>query len=87
MSEETPVSPAVEARFKELAAAVPEADWNKLIGGVTDRLLSRLALIGLVTEPDAALLQKGRLTIGETLVEFTNVALTAVAQGELEKRA
>jgi hypothetical protein len=83
MSEEsTPVGAEVEARFRALANAVSDEDWNKLIGAVSDRLLKRLALIGLVAEPDADKLQQARQMIGELLVEYTNVALTCVAQGQ-----
>lgn len=86
MSEEPPLSPEVDRRFHALADAVGQEDWNKLIGAVTDRMLKRLALTGLIQDASPESLQQGRLVIGELLVEYTNVALTLVAQGEAARR-
>lgn len=86
MSEEsTPVSPAVEARFKQLAASVPPETWDKLVTAVSDRLLSRLNMSGLITDASPEQLQQARLMIGELLIEYTNVALTCVAEGETKQ--
>lgn len=82
MSQEPTLDPAVEARFQALAACVDEDTWTKLISGTTDMVLRRLAGVGLITDADPDLLLQGREHLGRLLVEFTNVVLTCVAQGE-----
>lgn len=83
MSEETPLTPAVEARFQALAACVDNETWSNLIGHTSDRLLKRLAIIGVMADVDLAQLEQAREVVGEALVDYTNVALTCVAQGEI----
>jgi hypothetical protein len=83
MSQEPPVSKAAEARFQALASCVDQDTWTKLINHTTDHLLKRLAMAGMLAEIDVTQLQQARELIGETLVGFTNVSLTCVAQGEL----
>ncbi|HEY9720776.1 MAG TPA: hypothetical protein V6D47_02115 [Oscillatoriaceae cyanobacterium] len=85
MDEPTSISPAVEARFRALAGCVGDEDWSKLITAVSDRLLKRLSLLGLIQDASAEQLVAARNEIGNQLVEFTNVALTCVAQGEIER--
>ena len=84
MSEERPLTPAVEARFQSLATSVDQETWSKLISHTADRLLKRLAIVGVMADVDMAQLQQAREVVGEALVDYTNVALTCVAQGELE---
>jgi hypothetical protein len=83
MSEDTPLTPAVEARFQALAACVDNDTWSKLIGHTAERLLKRLAIIGVMADVDMAQLEQAREVVGEALVDYTNVALTCVAQGEI----
>lgn len=82
MSEPTPLDPAVEARFRALACSVDEETWAKLISGTADMVLSRLTAVGLIQEATPEQLLQAREQLGRLLVDFTNVALTCVAQGE-----
>lgn len=84
MEESTPISAAVEARFKALAGCVDEAEWSKLITAVSDRMLKHLSLLGLIQDASPEQLVAARNAIGQQLVEYTNVALTCVAQREIE---
>jgi hypothetical protein len=83
MSQDTPVSPAAEARFRALAGSLDQDTWAKLIGHATDHLLKRLASAGMLADVDITQLQAAREMVGEVLVGFTNVSLTCVAQAEL----
>jgi hypothetical protein len=83
MSQDTPVSPAAEARFQALAASIDQDTWAKLIGHASDHLLKRLATAGMMADVDMGQLQLARELIGEVLVGYTNVTLTCVAQAEL----
>ena len=83
MSEERALTPDVEARFQSLAGCVDPETWSKLIGHTADRLLKRLAMVGVMADVDVTQLQQARELVGEALVDYTNVALTCVAQGEL----
>ena len=73
--------PAVEARFQALAAAVPEADWQKLVAGSTDALLRRLSTCGALDGATPEALEAGYKLIGQLMVDYTNVVLTVVASG------
>lgn len=84
MEHEPTVTPEVQARFQALAGSVDQDTWSKLITFTSDRMLRRLALAEVVTEADPAKLQAARQALGEMLVEFTNAALTCVAEGELK---
>jgi hypothetical protein len=83
MSTEQTPNPGVEARFKQLAASVSNEDWDKLVSVTAERILRRLAGAGLVDEADPAKLQQALQLIGSALVDYTNVALTCVAEGEV----
>lgn len=80
-----PLSPAVEARFRALAAAVPEDDWQKLVSGTTDAVLRRIASAGALDAAAPEALELAYRQIGQLLVDYTNVVLTVVANG-LEKQ-
>lgn len=82
MSSEQPPNPAVEARFKQLASAVSNEDWDKLVSVTAERILRRLAGAGLLDEADPAKLQQALQLVGSALVDYTNVALTCVAEGD-----
>lgn len=83
MSEQKPVSPAVDARFQALAGSVDPETWSKLIGHTSERLLKRLAIIGVMADLDMSQLEQANEVVGQALVDYTNVALTCVAEGEL----
>ena len=85
MSEDTPLTPAVEARFQQMAGCVDPDTWSKLITHTADRMLQRLATIGVMADVEMEALIQARNVVGEALVDYTNVALTCVAQGELKQ--
>lgn len=85
MTENTPVRPEVDARFKALAGAVDQEAWSQLITFTSDRLLRRLAVAGVFAEVSAEQMLDARNAVGEVLVEYTNAALTCVAEGELRE--
>ncbi len=76
-----PTSAAVEARFRALAASVPDEEWNKLVVATTEAVLRRLAACGAVDGASASSLETGYRLVGELLVDYTNVVLTSVASG------
>jgi hypothetical protein len=82
MSDETPLTPEAEARFKSLAACVAPEDWDKLVTATTDRLLRAIGFTGAFDAASADQLAQVRQVIGATVVEYTNVTLTVVAQGD-----
>lgn len=82
MSEETPLTPEAEARFKSLAACVPPETWDKLIATTTERMLRQLAFTGALDDATPEQLAQAHQVLGGVLVEYTNVALTCVAQGD-----
>lgn len=77
----TPAPEAVEARFRALAAVVPEEDWNKLVSHATQSVMRRLASCGAVDGASQEALEAGLRLVGELLVDYTNVVLTSVAAG------
>ena len=79
--EVAPLSTAVEARFRALAAVVPAEDWQKLVSGTSEVALRRLAACGAVEGASQEALEAGFRLIGELLVDYTNVVLTSVATG------
>lgn len=87
MSEERSLSPAAEARFQALAASVDQATWTKLLNHASDHILRRLAMMGALGEVDVTQLAEVRQAIGEALVDYTNVALTCVAQADVGELA
>ena len=82
MSDETPLTPEAEARFKALAGCVPAETWDKLISATTERMLRQVAFTGALDQATPEQLAQAHQVLGTVLVEFTNVALTCVAQGE-----
>lgn len=82
MSDETPLTPEAEARFKALAASVAPETWDKLISATTERMLRQVAFTGALDNATPEQLAQAHQVLGGVLVEFTNVALTCVAQGE-----
>lgn len=85
MSPEPHADPAVEARFKALADVVPAEKWSDLIGQMSELLLRRLAIEGLVVEVEPEKIKEAHTVIGKLLVDYTNLVLTCVAKAELEK--
>lgn len=80
-TERDPVSPAVEARFRALAAAVSDDDWGRLVKGTADVALRKLGACGALDEASPEALAQAHQLLGQLLVDYTNVALTCVAQG------
>lgn len=76
-----PPSAAVDARFRALAACVPDEDWNKLVVATTEAVLRRLAACGAVDGATPESIETGYRLVGELLVDYTNVVLTSVAAG------
>ena len=78
------LDPAIEARYKELAGRLTTEAWDQLVSVTARRMLGRLAMAGVFDEADPAKIQQGFELLGQSLVDFTNVALTSIAQGEHE---
>ena len=73
---------AVDARFKELAGYVSSEDWDKLVNFTAERIMRRLAAVGVFDAAQPEVLQQAHEQVGSALVDFVNVALTSVAAGE-----
>jgi hypothetical protein len=71
-----------DERFKQLAACVSQEDWDKLINFTTERILRRLAGANVISDADPELIRQAHELVGSALVDFANVALTCVAEGE-----
>jgi hypothetical protein len=71
-----------EERFKQLAGYVSSDDWDKLINFTAERILRRLAGAGLFDTAEPEQLKQAHELVGTALVDFVNVALTSVAEGE-----
>ncbi|MEB3284117.1 MAG: hypothetical protein VKN33_02370 [Candidatus Sericytochromatia bacterium] len=76
------VPPEVEAHFQRLAGLISQDDWQKLIAGTTDAVLKRLAGCGAMDGATPESLEAAYKTIGQLLVDYTNVILTSVAQAD-----
>jgi hypothetical protein len=74
-----------DERFKQLAACVSAEDWDKLVNFTAERILRRLAGAGLLDQADPELLRQAHELVGTALVDFANVALTCVAEGEAKQ--
>lgn len=81
------IDPALEDRFKQLAAAVSAEDWDKLVQGTTERIMQRLVAGGVLADASPEQLTRGIQLVGSALVDYTNVALTTVALGQLAREA
>ncbi|MDB5098335.1 MAG: hypothetical protein JWM80_2756 [Cyanobacteria bacterium RYN_339] len=72
-----------DERFKQLAAYVKAEDWDQLVNFTAERILRRLAGAGLFDTAQPEQLKQAHDLVGTALVDFVNVALTCVAEGEL----
>ena len=71
-----------DERFMQLAACVSQEDWDKLINFTAERILRRLAGAGVISDADPELIRLAHAVVGTALVDFVNVALTCLAEGE-----
>ncbi|MEB3328007.1 MAG: hypothetical protein VKQ33_02110 [Candidatus Sericytochromatia bacterium] len=74
-----PLTPAAEEAFRQFAASVPDADWDRLVRTTTEAILRRLGACGALdgASPDA--MKEAYHLVGELLVAHTNVTLTCLA--------
>ena len=75
----------LEQRFEQLAGCVDAAAWDKLIGATSERMLRRLSATGMLDAATPEQLKAALALLGNALVDYTNVAITSIAQAELQQ--
>lgn len=85
--EQTPIPPEVDARFRALATAVSDQDWGRLVKGTADVAMRKLANCGALDGASPESMEKAYTLLGELMVDFTNVVLTCVAQGQIAQES
>jgi hypothetical protein len=75
----------LDERFKALAGNVSSSDWDKLIGATSERVLRRLSALGVFNDASPEQLGQALEVVGHSLVDYTNVAITSIAEGELKQ--